>query len=186
MPIIHKQHGKPKPITFVDLGSGLAKGRAYRLATKRHAKGKQGTFKAVDIRKAEYEPLPNLELVQKDAVAYLRSLQPKSVKVINADFLVLEFQKKGMLPELLRQVKRTLADNGRLHLTITQSQLGQVKTELERAGFTVTHRPVKIMESKSPQTAFTYWIRYKYGFKFGRLLKPIKIFARKKLKNNYA
>ncbi|MBD3388945.1 MAG: hypothetical protein GF416_07660 [Candidatus Altiarchaeales archaeon] len=158
---IDVKKGEPleNQIHLLDLGAGTRRGRAYSVALRRHENEKEGRIVEVDILPKEHisDKPPNLEVVQADALEFLRGLEPGSVNVINFDLSLGEASSEGeyrMLyspppaethvkldRDLGDAMKRALAANGRIFINTSRTVEADLVRELQRQDFKVTVFP---------------------------------------------
>jgi SAM-dependent methyltransferase len=176
---------------LIDIGAGSNASRANQIARKRHIKGNPEKIVAVDLNKfTNFKKPPNLELVQKDALTYLKELNPSSVRFMNSDWCIMSKESLSgtgphknfaLTPELAREIRRVLVPRGKLFI----NTLGKIKDQkglieiLENNGFRVSIFSLRKIWNKME----TMPAAYKRAIEIGESLTGSKRIAEERLKD---
>lgn len=141
-------------IHFLDIGGGRQAERTLDLVREQ---GIRKPVVCVDERPRDpnsffyrglpYNDLPNFKYVQADAVDFLKSLEPESVRIINADFAMNAMGSDEKRQEFVRLALRALVPKGSLCISEDAQNANDVKEMLaQHEGFKVTSRQFKLGE----------------------------------------
>jgi hypothetical protein len=150
-----------KPILFLDIGSGTKPGRAFRIALRRARRNKKGKIVALDNKPHEPYPAPkNFEKATADAIKYLESLEPGSIRIMNFDLTLAtkeqvrlasqffgkpkeSYQNIVLDEKLAKAMHQALAPKGRIFIVTSSMFLENMIQELRKSGFVVSSHPLK-------------------------------------------